>query len=168
MRRTLLPLTLLALVAAGCGSSNSGSGAAATTGGKTVNVRQVGGIGSVLVDSHGAALYSPVQKATDMIRCSGACTSIWIPLKAGTATPTAGSGVTDKLATVMRLDGSRQVTYDGRPLYTFTQDGGPGKVTGNGASDSFGGTSFTWHALTAKGAPAAAKAPAKTGGTYSY
>ena len=119
----------------------------------------------MLVDSHGAALCSAEQEAAGMIRCSGACATIWIPLKAGTATPTAGSGVTGKLATVMRPDGSRQVTYDGRPLYTFARDGGPGKVTGNGIGDTFGGTSFTWHALTTKGA---APAATKSGGTYSY
>jgi hypothetical protein len=35
------------------------------------------------------------------------------------------------------------VTWGGKPLYTFVQDS-PGQVTGNGFSDQFNGTSFTW------------------------
>jgi hypothetical protein len=49
-----------------------------------------------------------------------------------------------------------QVTFGGKPLYTFVQDT-PGQATGNGAMDSFGGTSFTWTAATTS-APASAGA----------
>jgi predicted lipoprotein with Yx(FWY)xxD motif len=156
------------MVATGCGGG--GGGAAATTGSATLSLRQIDGVGSVLVDSHGAALYSPAQEAMGTIRCSGACAKIWIPLSPGGAKLTAGTGVTGKLARTMRPDGTWQVTYDGRPLYTFAPDGGPGKVTGNGLSDSFGVKSFTWHAITAKGAaPAAGSTPAKkSSGSYSY
>ena len=41
------------------------------------------------------------------------------------------------------VEGGSQVTFGGKPLYTFVQDS-PGQVTGNGVTDSFGGTSFTW------------------------
>ena len=46
-----------------------------------------------------------------------------------------------------------QVTFGGKPLYTFVQDS-PGQATGNGATDSFGGTSFTWTAAMSGGAAA--------------
>ena len=59
-----------------------------------------------------------------------------------------------RLADIKRPDGTRQVTYDGRPLYRFTEDGGAGKVTGDGFKDSFGGTKFTWHAVTTDGVSA--------------
>jgi predicted lipoprotein with Yx(FWY)xxD motif len=170
MRRLPFPaalLILLGMVAAGCGGG--GGGAAATSGNATVSLRQIDGVGSVLVDSHGAALYSPEQEASGMIRCSGACAKIWIPLGPGGAKPTAGTGVTGKLDRTMRPDGTWQVTYDGRPLYTFAEDGGSGKVTGNGVSDSFGSKHFTWHAVTAKGAaPAASSKPGQKSGSYSY
>jgi predicted lipoprotein with Yx(FWY)xxD motif len=165
MRRLLLPLlTIAGLVAAGCGSSGGGGGSAATS--ATVNLHRIDGVGSVLVDSSGTALYSPAQESSGMIRCSGPCTKIWVPL-AASGNLSAGSGVTGKLASIKRPDGTMQVTYDGRPLYTFVQDGGPGNVTGNGTKDAFGGTSFTWHAVTAKGAAASGGAAPKSGG-YGY
>jgi len=45
----------------------------------------------------------------------------------------------------MRPDGKTQVTFDGKPLYRFAEDSSPKNVSGNGAKDSFGGKSFTWH-----------------------
>ena len=42
---------------------------------------------------------------------------------------TAGPGVTGKLATITRSDGSVQATYDGHPLYTYVGDGAQGKPT---------------------------------------
>jgi predicted lipoprotein with Yx(FWY)xxD motif len=171
LRRALVPasLAVAALVAAGCGSATTQSSSPAANRNATVSVKQVAGVGAVLVDSHGNALYSPTQEASGKIRCSGACTSFWMPLTPG-GKLTMGSGVSGKLATVPRPDGSRQVTLDGRPLYTFSQDTAPGTVTGNGASDRFGGVQFTWHAVTAKGGSTAAPAPApaKTGGGYAY
>ncbi len=56
------------------------------------------------------------------------------------------------LAVITRDDGGKQVTLDGRPLYRFSEDPAPGKVTGDGFKDDFGGVSFTWHAVTPSGA----------------
>ena len=77
-----------------------------------------------------------------MIRCTGSCTSIWMPLTAK-GTPSAPAGV--QLGTVMRPDGRTQVTFNGKPLYLFAEDSSPKSVNGNGVSDNFGGKSFTWH-----------------------
>jgi hypothetical protein len=63
------------------------------------------------------------------------------------------------------VTGTNQVTYNGKPLYTFVQDK-PGQATGNGAMDSFGGTSFTWTAAMVGGA-AAASSSASSGSTSS-
>ena len=52
----------------------------------------------------------------------------------------------------------------GKPLYSFVQDS-PGQVTGNGVSDSFGGTNFTWTAATVGGAPSASGATTTTSGS---
>jgi predicted lipoprotein with Yx(FWY)xxD motif len=154
----------MAAVVAGCGSSSGGSSSTSGTGSggsaatQTVMVKNVSGVGSVLVDGTGAALYTPAQEAGGKVLCSGTCTSIWKPLAPGSGTPTAAQGV-GKLAVVTRPDGSRQVTVDGKPLYTFAQDT-PGKVTGNGATDTFGSRHFTWHAVLASG-----KAASSSGGS---
>jgi predicted lipoprotein with Yx(FWY)xxD motif len=130
-------------------------------------MQKVGSAGDVLVDARGDALYSADQEAGGKIRCTGTCTTIWLPLTvAHGATPTAGNGVSaSKLGVVSRPDGKQQVTWNGRPLYRFAQDGGPGKVTGNGAMDSFGGTSFSWHVAAMSGSATTTTTP-KSG--YGY
>jgi predicted lipoprotein with Yx(FWY)xxD motif len=43
----------------------------------------------------------------------------------------AGPGVSGKIGTIKRTDGSTQATYDGHPLYTYVGDKGPGQDGGN-------------------------------------
>ena len=155
-------LVVLALAAAACGGGSgsgssggtvteaAGSGSGGTT---TVSVGSAGDVGDVLVDAQGMTLYTPEQEASGMIACTGSCAAIWVPLTltSGTAHPTGGMGLMCKLCTVARPGGGEQVTFDGRPLYTFTQDGGPGAAAGDGFKDQFAGQSFTWHAVTPTG-----------------
>ena len=152
IRKGLAPFAVLAfaglaIAVSGCGGTSSAGGSATTSASNmTVAVKHVDGVGNVLVDSKGDALYSPDQEAKGMILCDGSCTSIWVPLtlSAG-AKPTGAGQLNSMLGTVHRPDGSMQVTYRGKPLYTFIEDTGPGKVTGNGFHDQFGGHQFTWH-----------------------
>jgi predicted lipoprotein with Yx(FWY)xxD motif len=141
----------LGLALSACGGSDEP--ATATSGGTapTVSLAQVDGVGDVLVDARGQALYFSDQEAGGEVRCKATCLTFWAPLEATRSAPTAGSDVSGKLAVIRRPDGARQVTYDGKPLYRFTEDPAPGKVTGDGFEDSFGGTAFTWHAVTATG-----------------
>lgn len=156
MKRNVLvamPLLVLALAGSACSRSPaSGTGAAARSGGAAVSTRQVNGVGTVLVDASGNTLYFADQEKDGTIRCTDACARIWLPLTVNGGAPKAGPGVMGTLSTVRRSDGMTQVTLDGRPLYTFSHDGGPGKVEGNDVTDSFGGTQFRWHAATASGA----------------
>jgi predicted lipoprotein with Yx(FWY)xxD motif len=46
-----------------------------------------------------------------------------------------------KMTLVTRSDGSQQWAYDGRPLYTFTQDTTAGQVNGNDFHNN-------WHVVT--------------------
>ena len=67
---------------------------------------------------------------------------------------------TSKLATITRSDGTRQVTYNGHPLYLFVKDHKPGDVKGQGVS-AFGAA---WFALSPSGSQISATRPASTSG----
>ena len=130
-------------------STSTGSPAAATAG--SLKTATIGGA-TVLTDARGFAVYSFAPDTMTKSDCNGACAAAWPPVK-GPAT--AGAGLTGKLGTIDRSDGSTQATYNGHPLYTFVKDTGPGTDTGNGVN-AFGGL---WHALTASGSAAPASAP---------
>jgi predicted lipoprotein with Yx(FWY)xxD motif len=168
-------IAVLGLAACGGSDDNGDSATAATssTGGETVGVSEIDGA-QVLVDANGNALYSPDQEANGKISCTGECETIWMPLTAsGGSKPTSSSDVTGTVGTVKRPDGSMQVTLDGAPLYTFSEDGGPGKVTGDGFSDQFDGKSFTWHVIAPDGSAGSTESSPQTttsssSGGYSY
>jgi predicted lipoprotein with Yx(FWY)xxD motif len=131
------------------GDGGNGGGAAAA---ETVSVESIGDAGDVLVNRSGAALYTPEQEANGKIVCTAGCTSIWVPVTVPKGqTPTGPDDVGGMLGTVQRPDGSTQVTFDGGPLYTFTEEG-PGEVTGDGFEDTFDGTRFVWQVATPSGA----------------
>ncbi len=158
-----------ALVLTACGGSDSGdsTGGTAPAAGAdaTVTSKDVDGVGRVLVDPTGHALYAADQETDGAVLCVDACTSIWRPLAAGAAMPSGTDGV-GTLGVVARPDGTKQVTVAGRPLYTFTQEG-PGQVTGNGFADTFGDQSFLWHAVLA-GGTSAGDTGARSSGGYGY
>jgi len=77
-------------------------------------------------------------------------------------TPKAGTGVTaSKLGTTKRSDGSTQVTYADRPLYTYTADTSPGDTTGNGVN-LYGAL---WYAVQPNGSNAPASGSSGSGST---
>jgi predicted lipoprotein with Yx(FWY)xxD motif len=172
MKRTLplisIALAAAALTACGSGSQQAQKSSAAPASGKstTVSLASVSGVGKVLVDSKGFALYSPKQDTSQMIRCTGSCTSIWVPLTVK-GSPTADSNLSGKIGTAMRPDGRMQVTFNGKPLYTFAEDSSPKTVSGNGATDSFGGHSFTWHVASLGKTTAPSGGSGGSGGGYS-
>jgi len=135
----IIPLAALALLV-GCGGSNDNNSNSGSNGTATVS-----SMSGQLVDAQGAALYTNDQDKMGQVKCTGSCASIWVPLTSS-GKPTAGDGVSGTLGTVKRPDGKTQVTLDGKPLYTFAEDNGSSKATGDGAKDSFGGQQFSWHA----------------------
>lgn len=163
---------LLVLAACGSGGGTTSSTSPTSSSGTTVTVRDAGGM-TVLATSSGRTLYDSDQEQGKVLCTSGACTAIWSPLTVPAGQqPTAPGGVTHDLATMKRPDGTRQVTFDGRPLYTFSVDQGAGQVNGEGQSDSFDGTSFTWHAAVPTGATPSPSSGSSTGssqgGRYGY
>lgn len=111
--------------------------------------------GPILADARGLSLYTATGDTATTSGCTGVCLKYWPPLllPAGQTQPIAGPGITG-LGTFMRSDGV-QVTYHGRPLYTWVKDTQPGQVTGQGVVDSGG----TWYVASVGAAtnPAAAR-----------
>jgi predicted lipoprotein with Yx(FWY)xxD motif len=142
--------------AAACSSSSSSMGAAGS--GAALKSTTVGGV-SVVTNAQGFTLYSFAPDTATASKCTGACAQIWPPV---TAPAAAGQGVTGTLGTITRSDGSKQVTYNGHPLYTYTADTGPGQAKGNGLNVDGG----VWHEVTASGQ--AAPAGTSGGGGYGY
>jgi predicted lipoprotein with Yx(FWY)xxD motif len=153
------------------GASSPSSGASASGG--TVITTAKSSAGTFLTNGSGRAVYLWVKDTGDMSNCNGACAGAWPPVTT-TATATAsGSAKASDIGTITRSDGTKQVTYDGHPLYYFSGDSGAGTASGQG-SDGFGAkwwlvaptgsdvtaavTSFT--AGGSAGAPAAPAAPA--------
>jgi predicted lipoprotein with Yx(FWY)xxD motif len=157
--RAILALAILPVLAIGlaaCGGSSNSSDAttgvttgASGAGAQTVTTQSISGVGDVLVDSKGAALYTNDMDTRSKVVCTGECLTEWVPLAApsGGSPTSSDSAIESGLGSLTRPDGSSQVTFDGKPLYTFVDDSA-GKVTGNGFSDDFGGTHFVWTAAT--------------------
>ena len=116
------------------GSTGSGSAAAASG---TVIKTTAGSTGAFLTDSSGRALYLWVKDGHNMSACSGACAGAWPPVMAKGTVTAGGSAKASDLGTITRSDGTKQVTYDGHPLYYYAGDSSAGQTNGQG-SDGFG------------------------------
>jgi predicted lipoprotein with Yx(FWY)xxD motif len=181
----LFSLVALALLAAGCGgggsstaaanteASASGGGASASGGGMTVAATEVSGLGTVLVDSKGFTVYEFAKDKGSTSTCYGACEQNWPPVTVK-GQPKGEGEMASQLGTTKRKDGSVQVTFAGRPLYTYAGDTSPGEANGNGLT-FFGGM---WSAMDESGeavsssaggeAEAAPEESESSGGGYGY
>jgi predicted lipoprotein with Yx(FWY)xxD motif len=118
---------------AGASSSSSGG----STSGGTVIETASSAAGTVLTNGSGRAVYLWAKDTGDMSNCNGACAGAWPPVTTTGSVTAAGAAKASDLGTISRSDGTKQVTYDGHPLYYFSGDSGPGTATGQG-SDGFG------------------------------
>jgi predicted lipoprotein with Yx(FWY)xxD motif len=123
--------------AAASGTPAGASSSSASASGGTVIETASSSAGTFLISGSGRAVYLWVKDTGDTSTCTGACAGAWPPVTTtGSVTASGGAKASD-LGTITRSDGTKQVTYDGHPLYYFAGDSGPGMATGQG-SDSFG------------------------------
>ena len=167
-------VAVVAMTAAACSSSSSGAGSGTGTpsstpahasdpagSGAALKTATIGGV-AVVTSAQGFTLYSFAPDTATTSKCNGSCAQIWPPV---TGPATAGQGVTGRLGTILRSDGSKQATYNGHPLYTYTADTAPGQAKGNGINAAGG----VWHEVTASGAAApASPSGGSGGGGYGY
>jgi len=142
----------------------------AAVAGDVVTVSSVDGH-SALVDEAGKTLYSASVEASGSIKCVDTCTTFWAPeMATAKQAHEASDDLGATFGVVDRPDGGSQLTYKGAPLYTFAEEGA-GELKGNGFTDDFQGSHFTWSAAWtgASGAGAPATTPdSNQGGGYGY
>jgi predicted lipoprotein with Yx(FWY)xxD motif len=171
-RPRLLPLPALAaaataLVAAACGSSGtpaSSSGGTPPAAGTapaapvkvTIDAKQVGQLGNILVTSTGLVLYMFVPDNDKKVTCVSLCAATWPPVFVSSGgTVTAGAGVQQSmLGADADPAGGKVVTYDGWPLYGYTGDQSPGQTTGQAVNVNGG----LWYVIDTAGQPVKASA----------
>jgi predicted lipoprotein with Yx(FWY)xxD motif len=128
--------TAAAPAASPAGASSSSTGAGASAGGTVITTAK-SSAGTVLTSGSGKAVYLWTKDTGDMSNCNGACASAWPPVTTTATATAAGSAKASDIGTITRSDGTKQVTYDGHPLYYFAGDSGAGMASGQG-SDGFG------------------------------
>ena len=96
-------------------------------------VATAGSLGSILTTQSGMTLYTYSNDTSGVSNCSGQCSVNWPPLTvAAGAQVGATAGATGAWGTIVRADGTTQVTYNGAPLYTYVKDTQPGQTNGQG------------------------------------
>jgi predicted lipoprotein with Yx(FWY)xxD motif len=130
----------LAVLGASVAAAN---GPAATAAGGSLKTTHIGGV-TVLTNAKGRTLYWFAPDTATRSACYGTCAAYWPPVRGAV---TAGPGVTGRLGTITRSDGSVQATYDGHPLYTYVGDTGAGQANGNRLNLNGG----LWYEVTPSG-----------------
>lgn len=142
-------IATVAVVAVAALASAQGSASRAST---VKTGRALGRV--VLVNQASRTLYSLSAESHGRFICTGSCLSVWHPLTLHPGQKPTGSR---SLGTVRRPEGVIQVTYKGKPLYTFSGDHKSGEAKGDGFKDV-----GVWHPAfvgSAAKAPAASPAP---------
>lgn len=105
--------------------------------GVALNVRQHPTLGKILTDSQGRTLYRFTRDTVNTSSaCYNQCTVTWPPLLVGDGNPVAGDGVDGNLLGVLtRTDGTRQVMFNGMPLYYYAPDTNIGDTNGQRSRD---------------------------------
>jgi predicted lipoprotein with Yx(FWY)xxD motif len=138
----LLVMVALTIAASACSTQSAPTAAAPAqssaaapavpSGPAMVSIGKAGSLGSFLVDEKGMTLYLFTKDTPGTSTCYDKCAAAW-PALLTAGTPTAGNGVDpSKFGTTTRTEGSKQVTYNGWPLYYFAKDKQPGDTTGQG------------------------------------
>jgi predicted lipoprotein with Yx(FWY)xxD motif len=79
--------------------------------------------------------------------CTGACAAAWPPVMTSGEPHAMAGAVAANLSTITRPDGTKQVTYNGHPLYFFARDKDSGDAYGQGVK-AFGAD---WYVMKPSG-----------------
>ena len=92
------------------------------TKGSTVLIVQKSALGYVLALANGHVVYTYAKDTKGGTpACTGSCASAWPPVTGIPVASAASTGL-GTFGTVTDVNGAKQITYDGMPLYTFKGD----------------------------------------------
>jgi predicted lipoprotein with Yx(FWY)xxD motif len=102
-----------------------------------LKVAERGELGAVLTDAEGRTLYWCITDVPGSGRSviNGEDAEFWPPLTSETDISPVVEGLPGEVAVITREDGTRQVTYNGRPLYYFARERQAGDTRGHGRND---------------------------------
>lgn len=160
--RSRLPLLGIPLLIAGLVALLLSSGSATAAGKRVVKEQENAALGkTVLTTNKGRTLYSLSVETKGRFYCTRDCLASWKPLLVSAGVKPKGPV---KLGTVKRPNGKIQVTFKGRPLYSFNGDIKSGEANGEGQKDV-----GTWHAAAvSKVSSPPAPAPEPESPPYPY
>ncbi|VXC24208.1 hypothetical protein [Aeromicrobium sp. 9AM] len=159
-RRLTLALagsSLAVLALTGCGGSDSSGDVPAK--GSDIGT-STSSLGRIVVDGKGMTAYAfdKDTPGSGKSSCTGACAEEWPAITTSSAKPKV-DGVKGEVGTITGADGSKQVTLEGMPLYTYADDGKAGDTNGQGVGD-------IWWVVSPAGKKIQAAAETGGGGGY--
>jgi predicted lipoprotein with Yx(FWY)xxD motif len=131
-----LVLLFVAVAGAGAPAATPSGGTAALKTGKV-------GSATVLTNDKGLTVYTFAADSPGKSNCYGDCASYWPPVTGSPSAP----GISGTFGTTTRTDGTKQVTWNGHPLYTYVGDSSPGQANGNNLNLNGG----VWHEIVVSG-----------------
>lgn len=152
-------LAVTAVAVAGCGSSSGTSASTAASTANTATTKPAAAKsapsvvigtyktpedGTLITGANNRSLY--ILKADEQSTsahdksstCNGACAAVWPPVLASTTPTVSGKANASLIGLTKRSDGTKQVTYNGLPLYYYAADTKAGQASGNHLKDTFG------------------------------
>jgi predicted lipoprotein with Yx(FWY)xxD motif len=136
-----LPTVMLAAGLAGCSLSNFDKSpyvdqtSSAGYGPPDANYRANTSLGSVMTTPRGMTVYTFDRDQNGRSNCYADCARQWPPVIADGHAQKHG-----RMSLVSRTDGRQQWAYDGRPLYTYSEDSMHGDVNGDNVGS-------VWHVV---------------------
>ena len=130
-RKAVALLVIFAVLLIGVAAIQAQEDAAAT-----VSLGGNDDLGAFLVGPEGMTLYTFANDEAGVSNCYDQCATNWPPLTVDEdEVASLAQGIPGWVGVIERTDGTRQVTYNGSPLYYWANDAAPGDATGHLVGD---------------------------------
>lgn len=140
-RLAVFAIGLFALTACGTTATTQSQPVARETA-VALKVAEIDDLGPVVTDVKGFTLYRFAKDAPGVSNCDGECAAAWPPATVPDENFSVEGVEKELVGSIVRKDGSRQLTVGGMPQYRFGKDGKPGETKGQGLQGAWFATGF--------------------------